>query len=148
MLCVEVGFENPRHRANDDGEPYNSAGLPIYKQIQSFDVTDVLVTVVRIFGGAKLGVGGLINAYKTTAQIALENSKITVKTLKQKLTVSFKYSEMDEVMRVIKKYQLEIESQHLTMDCEITLLIRKNDIKKILLVFDRMYKVKTKIVNV
>lgn len=77
----QLGTENPIYRANDDGEPNNSAGMPIYGQIQSFDVTNVLITVTRIFGGTKLGVGGLIQAYKTAAQMALENSKIVKKSL-------------------------------------------------------------------
>ena len=90
----QLGVTDIRYRANDDGEPNNSAGMPIYGQIQSFDVTNVLVAVVRIFGGTKLGVGGLISAYKETAKMALENSMITEKVLTQQITLVFEYSEM------------------------------------------------------
>ena len=79
--AYQLGTETTNYRANDDGEPNNSAGMPIYGQIQSFNLTNVLVVVVRYFGGVKLGVGGLINAYKTTAQLALESSNIIEKTI-------------------------------------------------------------------
>ena len=75
-FAYQIGTENLVYRANDDGEPSNSAGTPIYGQIQSFELTNVLIVVVRIFGGTKLGVGGLISAYKTTAQLVLETSEI------------------------------------------------------------------------
>jgi uncharacterized YigZ family protein len=79
--AYQIGTEKIQYRANDDGEPNNSAGMPIYGQIQSFDVTNVLVIVVRYFGGVKLGVGGLISAYNTAAQMALENATIIEKTI-------------------------------------------------------------------
>jgi len=74
--AYQIGTENVVYRANDDGEPSNSAGAPIYGQIQSFELTNILIVVVRIFGGTKLGVGGLISAYKTTTQLVLESSEI------------------------------------------------------------------------
>ena len=74
--AYQIGTEIIVYRANDDGEPNNSAGQPIYGQIQSFEITNILIVVVRYFGGVKLGVGGLINAYRTAAQLALENAKI------------------------------------------------------------------------
>ena len=79
--AYQIGIENIHYRANDDGEPNNSAGMPIYGQIQSFEVTNILIIVVRYYGGVKLGVGGLINAYRTGAQLALEASKIIEKTI-------------------------------------------------------------------
>ncbi|MCB0451221.1 MAG: YigZ family protein, partial [Confluentibacter sp.] len=79
--AYQIGTEKISFRANDDGEPNNSAGMPIYGQIQSFEVTNILVVVVRYFGGTKLGVGGLISAYKNTAQLALEKATIVEKTL-------------------------------------------------------------------
>ena len=98
----QMGIESLSYRANDDGEPNNSAGMPIYGQLQSFDVTNTLVAVVRVFGGTKLGVGGLISAYKEAAKLALENATIIKKVLQQHLSVSFEYSEMDIVMRLVK----------------------------------------------
>lgn len=126
----QMGIENQSYRANDDGEPNNSAGMPIYGQLQSFDVTNTLVAVVRIFGGTKLGVGGLISAYKETAKLALENATIVKKILQQKLSVSFEYSEMDIVMRLVKKHQLDIISQELHLKCKMVLSIPKSEFKK------------------
>ncbi|WP_339666397.1 YigZ family protein [Maribacter arcticus] len=126
----QMGIENLSYRANDDGEPNNSAGMPIYGQLQSFDVTNTLVAVVRIFGGTKLGVGGLISAYKETAKLALENATIIKKVLQQQVGVSFEYSEMDIVMRLVKKHQLEIISQDLHLKCKIVLSIPKSEFKK------------------
>ncbi len=126
----QMGIENLSYRANDDGEPNNSAGMPIYGQLQSFDVTNTLVAVVRVFGGTKLGVGGLISAYKETAKLTLENATIIKKVLQQQVSVSFEYSEMDIVMRLVKKHQLEIISQDLHLKCKIVLSIPKSEFKK------------------
>ena len=91
--AYQIGSEKIEFRVNDDGEPSNSAGIPIYGQIQSFGVTNVLLVVVRIFGGIKLGVGGLISAYKTTAQLVLEEAEIVEKTIdisfKEKARIDF-----------------------------------------------------------
>ena len=92
----QMGTENPSYRANDDGEPNNSAGMPIYGQIQSFDVTNILVVVVRYFGGVKLGVGGLINAYRNAAQLALEASDIEEKTIDLLFELHFDYKDMNK----------------------------------------------------
>ncbi|RRQ48278.1 YigZ family protein [Maribacter algicola] len=122
----QLGIMDVQYRANDDGEPNNSAGLPIYGQIQSFEVTNVLVAVARIFGGTKLGVGGLMTAYRETAKLALENSVISEKVLTEELSMTFEYAEMDTVMRFIKKNQLEILSQKLHLDCEIHVSVQKD----------------------
>lgn len=126
----QMGIESLSYRANDDGEPNNSAGMPIYGQLQSFDVTNTLVAVVRVFGGTKLGVGGLISAYKEAAKLALENATIIKKVLQQHLSVSFEYSEIDIVMRLVKKHQLEVISQELHLKCKIILSIPKSEFKK------------------
>ena len=109
--AFQLGTDKIQFRANDDGEPNNSAGAPIYGQIQSFDLTNILVVVVRFFGGTKLGVGGLISAYKTAAQMALETSEIIEKTININYIISFDYKNMNKVMRVIKEKNLEIVSQ-------------------------------------
>lgn len=133
--------ENYRYRANDDGEPSNSAGMPIYGQIQSFDVTNILVVVVRYFGGVKLGVGGLINAYKTAAQMALEESDIIKRTIDEVFVVKFDYPEMNKVMQVIKQNNLNVIDQKLEIDCKIYISVRKNDAEQIYSKFDNTYKV-------
>lgn len=140
----QMGVESKSYRANDDGEPNNSAGMPIYGQIQSFDVTNILVAVVRIFGGTKLGVGGLISAYKETAKLALENAAIITKVLQEELTVTFEYSEMDIVMRLVKKHQLTIVSQDLHLKCKMILAVNKSDLKKTMKLFKAHHKLEIK----
>jgi uncharacterized YigZ family protein len=137
----QIGKEDPQYRANDDGEPSNSAGMPIYGQIQSFDVTNILVVVVRYFGGVKLGVGGLINAYKTAAQMALENSRITTRTINQGFRLKFDYPEMNIVMRLIKEHNLNIIEQDLGLDCKIFISVRKKEADAIFEKFSNIYKV-------
>lgn len=140
----QLGVTTIKYRANDDGEPNNSAGMPIYGQIQSFGVTNVLVAVARIFGGTKLGVGGLMSAYKTAAQMALENAEIVEKILTQQFLLSFDYPEMDKVMRAIKQHQLEIVSQKMEMDCSLIFSVRKQDADYIQEIFSLMHPVKVK----
>jgi uncharacterized YigZ family protein len=140
----QIGKENHQFRANDDGEPSNTAGMPIYGQIQSFDVTNILIVVVRHYGGIKLGVGGLINAYKTTAQMALENSKIVKRTIDEVFVLKFDYPEMNLVMRVIKEHNLNIIEQKLELNCEIHLSVRKKLAVEIFQKFESIYKVEIK----
>lgn len=140
----QLGVKNTSYRANDDGEPNNSAGMPIYGQIQSFEVTNVLVAVARVFGGVKLGVGGLISAYRTGAQMALEGSNIVEKIITQQFQLSFSYAEMDKVMRIIKQKQLKIVSQKLEMDCQLEISVRKNEAEAIEAIFESMHTITIK----
>lgn len=137
----QLGKEEFHYRANDDGEPSNSAGMPIYGQIQSFDVTNILIVVVRYFGGVKLGVGGLINAYKTAAQMALEASDILKRTIDEVFIIKFDYPEMNKVMQVIKQNNLNVIDQKLEIDCKIFIAVRKKDAESIYSKFDNTYKV-------
>jgi uncharacterized YigZ family protein len=137
----QLGKSYENYRVNDDGEPSNSAGAPIYGQLQSFDVTDVLVVVVRYFGGTKLGVGGLIQAYKTAAQMALAASKIIEKTIDEDFVLSFSYPEMNTVMRIIKEENLSIGSQKMELNCEIVISVRKSEANRIFEIFKNTYKV-------
>jgi len=137
----QLGIKNQSYRANDDGEPNNSAGLPIYAQILSFEVTDVLVAVARIFGGTKLGVGGLISAYKTGAQMALENAKIIEKTIQNEFLLTFEYADMGKVMRIIKQEQIDIISQEMALNCTMTISVRENDAEKVNNIFHTSYGV-------
>ena len=140
--AYQIGTEKIQYRANDDGEPNNSAGMPIYGQIQSFEVTNVLIVVVRYFGGVKLGVGGLISAYKTAAQMALENANIVEKTINKHFIISFGYAHMNKVMRIIKEKNLQIISQKMEMDCEIEISIRKKNVQNLLDTFESLYEIK------
>ena len=128
--AYQIGTEKTEFRANDDGEPSNSAGIPIYGQIQSFELTNILIVVVRFFGGTKLGVGGLISAYKTTAQMALEASSIIEKTIDVSFKITFDYKNINKVMRVIKEKKLIVISQKMELDCEIEITTRKNNCRR------------------
>lgn len=139
--AFQLGTDKIYYRANDDGEPNNSAGMPIYGQIQSFGVTNVLVVSVRYFGGVKLGVGGLITAYKTSAQMALEASDIIEKTIDVHYTLKFGYQNMNKVMRVIKEKNLDIVSQKMEMDCEIVISTRKKNAPMVLEAFENLYEI-------
>lgn len=140
----QLGAETISYRANDDGEPNNSAGMPIYGQIQSFELTNVLVAVVRIFGGVKLGVGGLISSYRAGAQLAIENATIVEKIITKQFQLSFNYADMDKVMRIVKQKQLEIISQKLEMDCQLLLLVRKSEAEAVFSIFKSMHTIHIK----
>lgn len=139
--AYQIGTEKIQYRANDDGEPNNSAGMPIYGQIQSYEVTNILVVVVRYFGGVKLGVGGLISAYKTAAQMALEVAEIVEKTIDKHFTLAFNYAHMNKVMRIIKEKNLIIVSQKMELDCEIVVATRKKNAPIIWDTFENLYEV-------
>jgi uncharacterized YigZ family protein len=118
------------YRANDDGEPTNAAGKPILGQIDAKELTNVGVVVVRYFGGTKLGVGGMMNAYKTAALEALNNAEIIECTIDEEFEISFGYPEMNTVMRFIKDLGVEIIRQKMEMDCKIIFAIRKKEAQK------------------
>ena len=138
----QLGYgTNQRYRANDDGEPNNTAGIPIYGQIQSFELTNILVIVVRYFGGIKLGVGGLVQAYKTTAQLTLQEAEIEEKLITAELRICFDYPLMNKVMRVVKEQNLNITQQLLTENCELHLAIRQSDYQRMQELFENIYGV-------
>lgn len=138
----QLGYgTNQRYRANDDGEPNNTAGIPIYGQIQSFELTNILVIVVRYFGGIKLGVGGLVQAYKTTAQLTLQEAEIEEKLITKELRIRFEYPLMNKVMRVVKEQNLNITQQLLTENCELHLAIRQSDYQRMQELFESIYGV-------
>ncbi|MCH4553011.1 IMPACT family protein [Aestuariibaculum lutulentum] len=140
--AYQIGTENISYRANDDGEPSNSAGMPIYGQIQSFEVTNTLIVVVRYFGGVKLGVGGLISAYRTAAQMTLEEAKIIEKTINKDFLITFDYKNMNTVMRIIKEKNLNITHQKLELDCQITISVRKTEADSVFNTFDHLFEIK------
>ncbi len=149
--AYQIGTEKISYRANDDGEPSNTAGAPIYGQIQSFGLTNVLLVVVRIFGGIKLGVGGLITAYKTTAQLVLEEAEIIEKTIDIHFLISFNYKNMNKVMRVIKEKKLDIITQSMELDEDsglalgkIEIKTRKKNAEMIFDIFDNLFEIEIK----
>lgn len=140
----QLGKNYEHYRANDDGEPNNSAGMPIYGQIQAAELTQTLVAVVRYYGGTNLGVGGLITAYKTAAKMTLEAGKIVSCTIKADLQLSFEYPKMNDVMRIIKEENLEITSQELYLDCKIIIAVRLKELNSIQERFDAVYGIEVR----
>jgi uncharacterized YigZ family protein len=143
--AFQLGTDTLQFRANDDGEPSNTAGMPIYGQIQSYDITNILVVVVRFFGGVKLGVGGLISAYRTAAQMALESSEIIEKTIDIHYIVSFDYKNMNKVMRVVKEKKLTLISQNMENSCTIEIATRKKNAETVFDIFKTMFEIEIKL---
>lgn len=121
-----IGPERQEFRANDDGEPSSTAGKPILGQINSNELTNILVVVVRYYGGVNLGTGGLIVAYRTAAADAISNSEIVERLVEEQITYDFTYPMMNAVMRVVKEMPVRIVSQHFDNSCTITLAIKKS----------------------
>ncbi|MDN3494026.1 IMPACT family protein [Winogradskyella bathintestinalis] len=142
--AYQIGIEDKQYRANDDGEPNNSAGMPIYGQIQSFEVTNILIVVIRYYGGVKLGVGGLINAYRTGAQLAMEASKIVKRTINKEFQLKFEYKNMSNVMRILKDNNVEITNQILELNCLLKISVRKKDSSKIFELFQQFFGIEIK----
>ena len=145
--AYQHGLETIYYRVSDDGEPNNSAGLPIYGQLQAFKVTNILIVVIRYFGGTKLGIGGLISAYKATAKLSLEVSQIKTLDILIPLKLSFAYKDMSKVMRIIKKQQLIIKSQRLEMECEVLVLVQKMNLKSSIRTFEAFHQIKVDVLN-
>lgn len=131
-------------RANDDGEPANTAGKPILGQIQSKDLTNILIVVVRYFGGIKLGIGGLITSYRAAAGEALENITIEKRFVKEIYELAFKYPQMNEVMRLVKDKSLEILNQDFQIDCKLTFSIRKSQADEVVVAFKKNHEISIK----
>lgn len=126
-----LGAERVNFRANDDGEPSSTAGKPILGQINSFELTDILIVVIRYFGGTKLGTSGLIVAYRSAASAAIEASQIEVKLVEETITYTFAYPMMNQVMRIVKDMQPRIVSQTFDNTCSITLAIRQSEAERL-----------------
>jgi len=138
-----LGADKKNFRANDDGEPSSTAGKPILGQILSSELTNILIVVVRYFGGTKLGVSGLIHAYKTAALDAISNAEIIEKTVNDIYNIHFDYLVMNDVMRIIKEEQpLQID-QDFNLTCRITLSIRQSEVEKIIERFSKIDSVKS-----
>jgi len=118
-----LGAEMDHYRANDDGEPSNSAGKPILGQIEKYELTNVLIAVVRYFGGTKLGVGGLIDAYRTAAELAIEDSNIVERQLMANFRLHFEYDRMSEVMLALRTHNWVASNQDFRVRCSIDIAV-------------------------
>jgi uncharacterized YigZ family protein len=133
-----LGPEKKEYRVNDDGEPSGSAGKPIFGQIQSRDLSDVLIVVVRYFGGTLLGVGGLIRAYRAAASDALDHNQVVERKVYHRMKVDFKYDRMNPVMKLIKEYELDFEDQQFDLDCSLSLRVWKRKSEKVVRGFSKI----------
>ena len=124
--AYRLGQDRTNFRVNDDGEPSGSAGKPILNVLLSKDITNILVVVVRYFGGTLLGVPGLINAYKTATQEALVNAEIVEKTVNEIYEVRFEFVQMNDVMKVVKEFGLKVKNQLFDNQCTLQLEFRRN----------------------
>ncbi len=124
VYAYRLGYMGDRFRANDDGEPSGSSGRPVLGQIDSCGLSDILVVVVRYFGGIKLGIPGLIRAYKTSTADALANAEIVEKTASKMYRVHFGYMNMNDVMKVMKDMNLEQRNQKFDMECSLDTIVR------------------------
>ena len=122
-----IGAEGETFRANDDGEPSSTAGKPILGQINSHDLTNILIVVIRYFGGVKLGTSGLIVAYRTAAADAIEKCEIETRQVEEIIRYQFTYPMMNDVMRIVKEMSPKILEQNFDNTCEIVLSIRKSE---------------------
>ncbi len=126
-----LGVERTEFRANDDGEPSSTAGKPILGQINSNELTDILVVVVRYYGGVNLGTGGLIVAYRTAAAEAIAAAEVEMRQVEERITYDFTYPMMNDVMRIVKEMNPTIVSQTFDNTCSITLSIRKSEAEQL-----------------
>lgn len=132
VYAFVLGEDKSIYRASDDGEPHNSSGPPVLNAIKSYDLTNVLVVVVRYFGGKKLGIPGLINAYRTAAEEALKNAEVIEKLPMQEITVECEFSKLNEVLRYVNQNDIKIISQTYDQKSHLRLLADKNKIDEYL----------------
>ncbi|RKE04717.1 IMPACT family protein [Marinifilum flexuosum] len=142
-----LGADKKNFRANDDGEPSSTAGKPILGQILSNDLTNILIVVVRYFGGTKLGASGLIHAYKTAAADAISNAEILDKTVNDIYDIHFDYLVMNDIMKIIKDEQPEQLGQDFNLTCKITLSIRQSEVERLIQKFEKITSVKVEYIR-
>ena len=142
-----IGIDGKIFRANDDGEPSGSAGLPIYNQILSNEITNVLIVSVRYFGGTKLGVPGLVKAYKYAAQVVLEEAEIVEKFITQRVKMVFNYDQQGIVERNVDRMDGEIKDKHFTDKCMFTIAVRASKMEDFIRQFDEYYQMEIKILD-
>ncbi|MDD3738124.1 MAG: YigZ family protein [Lentimicrobiaceae bacterium] len=124
--AYKLGLTEDNYRANDDGEPSGTAGLPIYGQIRSYNLTNVLIVSVRYFGGTKLGVSGLISAYKKSAKLTIEEAEIITKIINSSYLLEFDYIMMNDVMKIVKEFNININNNFSGTNCALEIDFRKS----------------------
>ena len=147
VYAFVLGDYGDTYRCSDDGEPSNSSGMPVLGQLRSFGLTYTMIVVVRYFGGIKLGVSGLINAYKTAAREALDNATVIEKTVDEVYSLEFPYPLMNDVMRIMKEEGLEQQNPRFEMDCYLEFSTRKNNADQIVAKFKSIFGVTVKYIK-
>lgn len=147
-FAYRLGVDGNTFRVSDDGEPSGSAGRPILGQIDSKELTNVLIIVVRYFGGTLLGVPGLINAYKTAAALALQTTPIVQKQIEVNYFLHFDYTRMNDVMIVVKQYNCTVIKQEMNLFCDVEIGIPKNRLDEVLYKFKDLHTVEMKKLSV
>ena len=142
-----LGADKKNFRANDDGEPSSTAGKPILGQILSNDLTNILIVVVRYFGGTKLGASGLIHAYKTAAADAIDNAEIVEKTVNDVYDIHFDYLVMNDIMKIIKDEQPVQLGQDFNLTCKITISVRQSEVQRLIEKFEKISSVKAEYIR-
>jgi uncharacterized YigZ family protein len=142
-----IGYDKSSWRINDDGEPSGTAGKPIFNIIQSHDLTNCLIVVVRYFGGIKLGVSGLINAYKQATKDAIENSIIVERIIFEIYRIEFPYELINDVMKIMKDYGLQIIDMKIDNQTEIICKIRRNEAQKMIMKCKSLYRIQVIYIN-
>ncbi|HEY4208193.1 MAG TPA: YigZ family protein [Puia sp.] len=146
-FAYRLGLDGNVYRVSDDGEPSGSAGRPILGQIDSKELVNVLVVVVRYFGGTLLGVPGLINAYKSAAALALQTTPLVQKQVEQELVVQFDYTQLNEIMRVVKQYNGRVIKQELQLFCSLTIGVPKNRSQEVQYILKEIRNVEVSVVK-
>jgi uncharacterized YigZ family protein len=144
VYAWRLGIEEDNYRYSDDGEPSNSSGPPILRQIRSYNLTNILIVVIRYFGGTKLGIPGLINAYKTATKDAIDNNLIIEKIIKETYRISFPYENMNTVMRIVKEQNWKQSNQIFETQCQIDVKIELKNKINITALFEQWPQIKIK----
>ena len=142
-----LGIDGKNHRVNDDGEPNGSAGLPIYNQILSSEITNVLIVSVRYFGGTKLGIPGLVKAYKYAAQVVIEEANIIERFVSKRVKLVFNYDQQGIVERNVDRIGGEIKEKNFTDKCMFTIAVRESKLDEFIRMFDEYYQMEIKILD-
>lgn len=142
-----LGIDKKNYRANDDGEPSGSAGLPIYNQLLSAKITNILVVSVRYFGGTKLGIPGLVKSYKYAAQVVLEEAKIVERFVSKRIKMIFNYDQQGIVERNVERMDGTIKDKHFSDKCMFTISVRESKLDEFIHMFDEYYQMEIKVLD-
>lgn len=146
VYAYRLGMDRMQYRLNDDGEPSGSSGRPILNTLYSREITNVLVVVVRYFGGTLLGIPGLINAYRSATEDALENAEIVVKHLFNLYKLSFSYVQMNDVMRIVKELELPVSEQLFEMECSLVVEVRTTLLERFMTRVEKVEELKVELI--